>query len=80
MLSEGDISHLSYDDIKTMSNNHSRDTRKKGRASQGLVNSSPSTKSNKNEIRNTLEDFKSENLHTFPFQMDTMNINKKQEE
>jgi len=58
MLSRGDIYQLSYDDIKIVFKNHSRATRKKGRASQGLVSSSPSTTSIKNEIGNMLEDFK----------------------
>jgi hypothetical protein len=63
-----------------MFKNHSRAARKKGRASQGLVSSSPSTTSIKNEIGNMLEDFKSEMLHTFSLQMDTMQIKRKQEE
>lgn len=72
MLYGGYIYHLSYDGIKTMLKNHSRAARKKGRASQALVNSSPSTMSIKNEIRNMLEEFKSYMMHTFNFQMDTM--------
>ena len=71
MLYGGDIYHLSYDDIKTILKNHSRAARKKGRASQALVSSSPSTKSINNLIGNMLEDFKSEMLHTFSLQMDT---------
>jgi len=47
-----------------MFKNHPRACRKKGRASQGLVSSSISTTSIKNEIGNMLEDFKSEMLHT----------------
>ena len=68
MLSGGYIYQLSYDDIKTMFKNHSRDARKKGRASQGLVNSSPYTRS----MGKMLDYFKSEIMHTFAFQMDTM--------
>jgi len=80
MLSGGDIYQLSYDDIKNVLKNHSRATRKKGRAIQGLINSSPSTTSIKNEIRNMVEDFKSEMMHIFYFQIDTMHIKRKQEE
>lgn len=54
MLSVGYIYQLSYDDIKTMFKNHSRAARKKGRDSQGLVSSSSSTTSIKNEIGNIL--------------------------
>ena len=63
-----------------MFKNHSRASRKKGRASQGLATTSSSISSIKNEIGNMLEDFKSEMLHTFSLQMDTMYINMKQEE
>ena len=58
----------------------SRDARKKGRDSQGLVSSSPSTTSIKNEIGKMLEDFKSEMFHTFSLQMNTIQIKKNQEE
>jgi len=77
MFSGGYTYQLSYDDIKTMFNNHSRATRKKGGASQGLVNSFLSTTSIKNEIDNILDDFKSEMFHTFALQMDTMKIKRK---
>lgn len=72
MFSEGDIYYFSYEDIKIVFKNHSRVARKKGRASQDLVGSSPSTTSIKNEIGNMLEEFKLEMFHTFSFQMDTM--------
>jgi len=72
MLYEGYIYQLTYDDIKTLFKNHSRATRKKGRSSQGLVNSSPFTSNIKHEIRRILEDFKSEMLHAFSLQMDIM--------
>jgi len=71
---------LSYDDIKIVFNNHSRVFRKKGRASQGLVNSSPSTTSIQNEIGNMLEEFKSEMFHTFALKMDSMHMKRKQKE
>ena len=45
MLSREDIYQLPYDDIKTVFKNHSRATRKKGRASQALANSSSSNTS-----------------------------------
>jgi len=80
MLSGGDIYRLSYGDIKIVFKNHSRASRKKGRASQGLVSPSPSTTSIKNDIGNMLEDFKSEIIHTFKLKMDTMQIKRKQEE
>lgn len=81
MMSGGDIFYQSsYDDIKIVFKNHSRATRKNGRASQGLANSSPSTTSIKNEIGNVLEDFKSEILHTFSLKMDIMQIKRKQDE
>jgi len=72
MLSWGDIYKLPYEDIKTMFKNHSRVTRKKGKASQALVSSYPSTTPIKNEIGNMLEEFKKDILHTFSLQMDTM--------
>ena len=80
MLSRGDIYQLSYGDIKTMLKNHSMASRKKGKASQGLVSPSPSRTSIKNDIGNMLEDFKSEIPCTFTLQMDTMQIKRKQEE
>ena len=80
IISRGYIYHLSYEYIKTVFKSHSRDARKKGRASQALVRSSPSTTSIKNEIGNMLGDFKSEMLHTFTLQMDTMQIKRRQEE
>lgn len=70
MFFGGDIYQLSYDDIKNVFKNHSRVVKKKGRASQGLVNSSPSTTSIKNEIGNIYEDFKSEVFHTLSLKMD----------
>lgn len=72
MLSRGDMYQLPYEDIKIVFRNHSRATRKKGRATQYLVSSSPSTTSIKNEIRNMFEDFKSENFHSFSLKMDTI--------
>lgn len=80
LLSRGDIYQLPYDDINTIFKNHSRVSRKKGRASQDLASSSSSNTSIKSEIGNTLEDFKNEMLHTLARQMDTMQINMKQEE
>ena len=77
MLSGGDIYQLSYDDIKTVFKNHSRTTRKKGRASQALASSSSSNTSIKSEIWNMLEDFKSEMLHTLALQMETIYIKRK---
>jgi len=65
MLPKGDIYQLTYVDIKTIFKNHSRDAIKKGRCSQGLINSSPSTSTIKHEIGIMLEYFKSENFHTF---------------
>jgi len=80
MLSKGDIYQFPYDDIKIVFNNYSMDLRNKGRSTQSLVISSPYTTSIKHEIGNMLEDFKSEMLHTFALQMDTMQIKWKQEE
>ena len=80
ILSLGDIYHLTYDDIKNVFKNHFRVVRKNGRSSQGLVSSSPSTSLLKHEIGSMLEDFKSEMLHSFTLQMDTMKIKRKQEE
>jgi len=80
MLFGGDIYELPYENINTIFKNHSRVARKKGRSNQALSNSSSSTTSIKNEIGNMLEDFKSEILHTFSLQMDTMQIKRRQEE
>lgn len=74
------IYQLPYDDIKTVFKNYSRVVRKKGKSSQNLVSSSPSTTSIEREIGNMLEDFKSEMLHTFSMQMDTLQIKMKLEE
>ena len=46
----------------------------------GLVNSSPSTSTIKQDIWSMLEDFKSDILHMFSLQMDTMQIKRRQEE
>jgi len=62
LLAEGDIYELSYEDIKIVSRNHSRATRKKGRGSQPIANTSSSDSSIKGEIGTMLEDFKSEML------------------
>ena len=80
MLSRGYIYHMTYDDIKIVFKNHSRAARKRGRSSEVLTNSSPSTSTIKNIIGNMLEDFKSEMLHNIYLQMDTMHIKRKQEE
>ena len=80
MISGGDIYQLFYYDIKFVFNNHSGDARMKGRASQGLMSSSPYTKSIKNEIGNMLEDLKTEMLYVFSLQMDTMQIKRNWEE
>jgi len=80
ILFGGDIYQFSYDDIKTVFKNYSRIIRKKGRSIQIFVSSSPSTTSIKHEIGNMLEDFKTEMLQTFYLQMDTMQIERKQEE
>ena len=54
MLLGGDIYKLSYGDIKTVFKNHSRATKKKGRVTQDLANSSSSNTSIKSEIGNML--------------------------
>lgn len=72
MLYGGDIYQLNYEDIKKIFKIHSRFARKIGRSSQGLANYSPSTSIIKHEIWNMLENFKSEMLHIFSLQMDTM--------
>lgn len=64
LLSRGDIYELPYEDIKTVFKNHSRVAGKKGTGSQIMVNSSSSNTSIKGEIKNMLEDFKSEMLQT----------------
>ena len=74
------IYQFPYDEINNVFKNHSRDDRKKGRSIQGLVSTSPSTSTVKIEIGSMLEDFKSEMLHTFSLQMDTMKIKRRQEE
>ena len=80
LLAGGDIYQIPYEDIKTIFRNHSKATRKKGRSSQPMANTSSSNSSIKGEIGNILEDFKSEILQTLTLQMDTMNIKRKQEE
>lgn len=80
MLYGGYIYQPTYDDIKTIFKNHLRAIRKRGRSSQGLVNSSPATSTIKHEIGSMLEYLKSEMLHTFSLQMDTMQIKRKKEE
>ena len=80
MLSGGDICQFPYDDIKIVFKNYSRASTKKGRSSQRLVSSSPSTTSIKHELGNMLDDFKSEMLQTLALQMDIMHIKRKKEE
>ncbi len=74
LLARGDIYQLPYEDIKAAFRNHSRVSRKKGRGSQPMVNTSSSNSSIKGEIWNMLEDFKSAMLQTLDLQMDTMHI------
>jgi len=57
MLFGGDIYQLTYDYIKSVIKNYSRALRKKGRSSQSLVSSSPSTTSIKHEIGNVAHFF-----------------------
>ena len=64
MIVGGDIYQLPYEDIKTIFRNHSRATRKKGRGSQPMTNSSSSNPSIKGEIGNMLEILKSEMLQS----------------
>lgn len=80
MWSRGYIYQQPYDDIKIVFRNHSRDVRKKGRSSQGLVSSSSSALTIKHDIGSMLEDFKSQILHTSSLEMDNMQIKRKQEE
>ena len=68
------------EEISTIFRNHSREARKKGRVSQSMTNTPSSSTSIKHEIGNMLEEFKSEMLHTFSLQMDTMQVKRKQEE
>lgn len=75
-----DIYQLPYDDIKSVFKNHSREARKKDRASQVVASSSSSNTSIKSEIGNMLEDFKNEMLQTLSLQMDAMQIKRKHEE
>ena len=77
MLSGGYIYQFPYDDIKTVFKNYYRATKKKGRFSQSLANSSPSKTTIKHEIGSMLEVFKSENFHTFAMKMDTMQIKRR---
>jgi len=79
-LAEGDIYQLSYEYIKTTFRNHSRAARMKGRRSPPIAHTSSYNSSIKGEIRNMLEDFKSEMLQTLAMQMDTLHIKRKQEE
>ena len=80
MLLGGDIYQLPYETIKNVFMNHSREARNKVRASQSTTNTPSSSTSIKHEIGNMLEDFKSDMLHTFSLQMDTMQIKRKQKE
>ena len=80
LLVGGDIYQLSYEDIKTVFRNHSRAARKKGKGSQPIASTSSSNSSIKGEIRNKMEDFKSDMLQTLAMQMDTLHIKRKQEE
>ena len=54
LLAGGDIYQLPYDDIKSMFRNHSRESRKKGRGSQPIANTSSSNSSIKGEIGSML--------------------------
>ena len=80
LLVGGDIYQLHYDDINTVFRKHSRATRKRGRGSQPLANTSSSSSSLRSEFENRLEDFKSEMRQTLAMQMDTLHIKRKQEE
>lgn len=77
LLYGGDIYQLPYEDIKAVFRNHSRATRKRGRGSQPIDNTSSSNSSIKGELGNNLEDFKSEMLQTLSMQMDTLHIKRK---
>lgn len=72
MMSRGEIYQIPYNNIKNVFKNHSRAARKKDRASQDLSSFSSSTTSIKSEVGNILEDLKSEMMHTFSLQMETM--------
>lgn len=65
MLTNGDIYHLNYEDIKIVFKNNSRTTRKEVEKTKGFVSPSSSTSIFKNEIGGMLEDLKIEILHTF---------------
>jgi len=80
MLLGEEIYQLPYDDMKTFFKNHSRVAINNSRAIQALASSSSSNTSIKSEIRNMLEDFKSEMFHTLSLKMDTMQIKMKQKD
>jgi len=80
ILSGGDIYQLPYETVKTILRNHSMEARKKGRVNHCMTNTPSSSTSIKPEIGNMLGYFKSEMLHTFELQMETMQIKRKQEE
>ena len=62
LLMGGNIYQLPYEDVKTVLKNHSRESRKMGRGSQPMANSSSSNRSIKSEIGNLLEGFKTKML------------------
>ena len=80
MLSGGYIYQQPYETIKTIFWNHSMAFRKKGRDRQSTSNTPSYSTFIKHDIGNMLEDFKSDMLHTFALQMDTMQVKRKQEE
>ena len=77
MLPGGDICQQPYEAIKTLFRNHSRAFRKMGKAGQTTSNTPSSSTFIKHDIGNMLEDLKSDMLHTFALQMDTMQVKRK---
>jgi hypothetical protein len=73
LLSNGDIYHLDYYDIKRILKNHSRSSKKKGRSRRGLTSqsSNPTTHIN-NELGGLIKDMKTDILHYLAMQMDTL--------
>ena len=80
ILSGGDIYQQPYEIIKNFLWNHSREFRKKGRASQSTSNTPSSSTFIKHEIGNMLEDLKSDMLHKFSLKMDTIQVKRRREE
>jgi hypothetical protein len=80
LIGGGDITQVSWDDIKKICLNYSRAIVKKGRGYQATVGKSSANGVSRMDIPNLLSDFKQDIINNMATQLDIMETRKKHDE